>query len=1117
MNGMLCTACGSSCEQGARFCDQCGTPFQKFCASCEHPLRLDAQFCSRCGAAVSAPTQNPTEPRSDAERRQLTVMFCDLVGSVSLSERLDSEELRELINGYHETCAAVIHGFEGYIAQYLGDGLLIYFGYPAAREDDALRAVSAGLEIIAAIESSGRRMQHRLNVRVGIETGQVVVGEIGSGGRREELALGSTPNVAARIQARAEPNTLLIGGGTYSIVRGFFECVSLGAADLKGLSTPMELYKVTGASTARTRYDIAAQGGLAPMVGRAAEVRLLEDLWRKSQEAHGQVVLVRGEAGIGKTRLVEAMRHRAKLERATCNELRCSREFRTAALHPVIDFLQRLMRFHECSSPEEKFARLESYLSRYEFCGPEVIALMAALLSLPLPTGAESSRGSPAVQRQRTLEALVSWLCEEAERQPVLSIWEDLHWADPSTLELLGKLTARLAETPTLALITFRPPFAPALTEAAHVTRIDLQRLSNTDVESMLRGLVKDRELPAAAVSHVVAKTDGVPLFVEELTKMLLETGAIEEKADGYAVTRELVDTNVPSTLQDSLMARLDLLGGAKTVGQLGATIGREFSYDLIRAVSGWNDAVLQVALRALCDAELLREYGAVPNSRYAFKHALIQDTAYNSLLRSRRRQVHFKVAETLEAVEGIPQNQPELLAHHFTEAEGFERAIEYWQKAGERAVRKSANAEAVDQLQTGLALLAKLERTALRDSKELALQLSLGAPLIAVQGFASAEVQATFTRARELCHVLQATADLFPVLFRLRSFHLVKGDVETAYELGKELTQMAAPTGDPDLMIEAHYALGAALFYAGEFKTALEEFRSMESLYDPNRHGPHAFQYGQEPGMASLAYHAWLAAYTGHPSYGAEKMRAALAIAEGAKHPFSHAFAWTFAAMFHSICGQADATKASAEAAIALSTEHGFPFWRAMATTFLGWALVQKGEGPQGIETLVQGIGGIRVTGSELGLTHYLRMLSEAYVAVGRHADAVQPIDEAIAMSARRNDWDFDASNLYRVKAELLLAEGRTADVRTAEQLLERALEIAERQGARPMALQATTCLAHVWHARGDTDAALRVLSERLDGCGADPTVAELPAVRAARSTWEQLRRVGPPSTVAT
>jgi class 3 adenylate cyclase/tetratricopeptide (TPR) repeat protein len=1108
MNGIRCTACGSPSEPGAKFCDQCGTPLSKACTACQHPLKPDAMFCAKCGAPVDSPSRKPTVTRSDAERRQLTVMFCDLVGSVSLAERLDGEELRELISGYHEACTDVIHNFDGHIAQYLGDGLLVYFGYPAAREDDAVRAVSAGLEIIAAMGSSSR-IRHRVALRVGIDTGQVVVGEIGGGGRREELALGSTPNVAARIQAHAEPNTLLIGGGTYSIVKGFFECAPLGRVPLKGLSTMMELYKVTGLSTARRRYDIEAKHGLAPMVGRSAEVRLLEDLWQRSREGRGQVVLIGGEAGIGKTRLVEALKHRVKQEQATCNELRCSPEYRTAAFYPVIDFLQRLMRFHECQSPEEKFARLEASMSRYAFYEPEVLTLMAALLSLPPPSGSPSPSASPAVQRQRMLEALVSWICEEAQRQPVLSIWEDLHWADPSTLELLGMLTNRLVDIPTLALLTFRLPFETKLAEAAHVTPVHLQRLSNDQVEAMLRGLVKDRYLPPVAVSHVVAKTDGVPLFVEELTKMLVETGALQETANGFQVTRELVDTNVPSTLQDSLMARLDLLGRAKTVAQLGATIGREFSYGVIRAVSGYPDTVLEGALHALRDAELLREYGPPPNSRYVFRHALIRDTAYNSLLRSRRRQVHLKVAETFEKLDDVSQNQPELLAYHFTEADALERAIEYWQRAGERAVRRSANAEAIHHLQAGLALLAQLAPSAARDSKELSLQLGLGAPLIAVQGFASTEVQATFTRARELCHVLQATADLFPVLFRLRSFHLVKGDVETAYELGKELTERATRTGDPDFLIEAHYALGAALFYAGEFAEALTVFHRMESYYDPGRHSSHAYVYGQEPGMACLAYQAWLLAYTGYPSEGAEKMRAALDIAEASKHPFSLAFAWTFATMFHSACSQPESTQKCAEEAIALSTKYGFPFWRAMATNFLGWALVQRGQAPRGIENLVQGIGGIRVTGSELGMTHYLRLLSEAYAAVGNYADALRHIDDAIAMSTRHADRDFDASNAYRVKAELLLAgPGRASDVQAAEQLLQRALEIARRQGARPMALQATTCLARVWHERGDTKAAFDLLSEELESLSSDPPAPAFPAALAARSTWEELRR---------
>ncbi len=487
-------------------------------------------------------------------------MFCDLVGSVSISERLDSEELRELIRGYHESCGTVIHRFDGHIAQYLGDGILVYFGYPVAREDDAVRAVRAGLEIIAAVESLNRRIRHPLDLRVGINTGQVVVGEIGKGERREELALGSTPNIAARIQACAKPNTLLIGEGTYFIVKGFFECTDLGPIALTGLRTTVRLFQVTGLSSARRRYDIVAREGLTPMVGRADEVVLLERLWRESRDARGQVVLVRGEAGIGKTRLVEVVRHRAKEQDAICNVFRCSPEHRNAAFHPVIDFLQRLLRFDDCKSSDEKFARLETSLREYQFYDLEVLSLMAALLSLPVRAGCPSLTASPAMQRRRTLDSLVAWLCEEALKQPLLSIWEDLRWADPSTLELLGILIDRLSTIPTLALFTFRPTFVPTWSRYPHVTQIDVPRLSNGEVESMLRGLFKAHELPAVAVDHIISKTDGVPLFVEELTKMLLETGALRETSDGYEVARELADTNVPSTLQDSLMARLDRL-----------------------------------------------------------------------------------------------------------------------------------------------------------------------------------------------------------------------------------------------------------------------------------------------------------------------------------------------------------------------------------------------------------------------------------------------------------------------------------------------------------------------------------------------------------------------------
>ena len=517
----------------------------------------------------------------------------------------------------------------------------------------------------------------------------------------------------------------------------------------------------------------------------------------------------------------------------------------------------------------------------------------------------------------------------------------------------------------------------------------------------MVRTLAEARDLPPLAVKRVVAKTDGVPLFVEELTKMLLETGSAGgrgrtrggRRPRGYGRPIDLAETPL-------MAARLDRLESAKTVAQIGATIGREFEYGLIREVGEYDDPTLERELRRLCGAELLREYGVPPSSRYTFRHALIRDTAYNSLLRSCKRLVHRKVAEVLKKREGIEQNQPELLAHHFAEGQLPEIAIDYWQKAGEQAVRRSANAEAVNQLQAGLQLLRKLPPSAARDSKELSLQVALGAPLIAVKGFASAEVQAIFTRARELCGVLHATGDLFPVLFRLRSFHLVKGDIQTAYDLGKELVELARRVGDPDLLIEAHYALGAAIYYGGDFPSALEEFRRMETFYDADRHGSHAYLYGQEPGMACLAYQACALAYMGQPAKGQQKLRAALAIAERANHPFSLAFSWTFAAWFHSTCGHARRTQSCAQTAIAVSTKYGFPFWRAMATNYLGGALTEQGRPLEGLELLLQGIDGIRVTGSELGMVLYLRLLSRTYGALGRHADALRSIDESIAMS---------------------------------------------------------------------------------------------------------------------
>jgi class 3 adenylate cyclase len=592
------------------------------------------------------PPDEPTHaaPRiPEAERRQLTVMFCDLVDSTALAVQLDPEDLREVVRAYQETSAAMIQRFGGYIAQYLGDGLLVYFGYPQAHEDDAQRAVRAGLGLVAAIEELNTRLAQRtgvrLAVRIAIHTGLVVVGEMGGGSRQEQLALGETPNVAARIQGLAAPDTVAVSPATFRLVRGYFTCQDLGSHTLKGLAAPLQVYRILGESAAQTRLEVAEASGFTPLVGRESEVALLLERWAQSQEGRGQVVLLRGEAGIGKSRLVETLRERVRREGATHIAFHCSPYYQNSALYPVIDHLQRFLQWQRDDAPEARLDMLERVLRTYRLPLEDVVPLFAALLSVPLLERYPVLNLTPQLQRQKTQEALVAWLLEEAERQPVLAVWEDLHWADPSTLEWLSFVLDQTSTTRMLTLLTCRPEFRPPWGPQAPVTQVILNRLGHAQVEAMTAHLTGGKALPAEVVRQVVVKTDGIPLFVEELVKMILESVLVREEADRYVLTGPLPPLAIPSTLHDSLMARLDRLSAARDLAQLGAVLGREFAYDLLQAVSPLDEPILQHGLAQLVDAELVYQRGLPPRSRYVFKHALIQEAAYQSLLMSMRQR----------------------------------------------------------------------------------------------------------------------------------------------------------------------------------------------------------------------------------------------------------------------------------------------------------------------------------------------------------------------------------------------------------------------------------------------------------------------------------------------
>src|SRR5262245_25040929 len=742
------------------------------------------------------------EPRpAEAERRQLTVLFCDLVDSTALAGQLDPEELREVVRAYQEVCAKVIARFDGHIAQYLGDGLLVYFGYPLAHEDDAQRAVRAGLGMVEALGQLNTRLgqeglrpaptQSRqrgihLEVRLGIHTGLVVVGEIGGGTRQEQLALGETPNLAARLQGIAAPNTLVISAATLQLLGGFFTYQSLGTQLVKGIAQPLEVYQVLYESTARSRLEVAGSTGLTPLVGRDQEVGLLRERWSQVKDGLGQVVLLSGEAGIGKSRLVQVLKEQVATEpQAWLTPCQCSPYHQNTALYPMIDVLERVaLRFEREESSEQKLHKLEGFLVQYGLPLAEAVPLLAALLSLPLTADYAPLTLPPEQQKQKTLQALLTILRRIAVQQPVLFAIEDLHWVDPTTLEFLSLLVDQGPTARILALFTFRRDFSAPWAGRSHLTQVTLPRLPRRQAAEMTGRVAHGKTLPAEVVEQVVARTDGVPLFVEELTKMVLESGLLQELEQRYALTGPLPPLAIPATLHDSLMARLDRLAAVKGLAQLGATLGREFSYGLLQAVSPWDEGTLQRGLHQLVAAEFLYQRGLPPQAVYLFKHALIQEAAYQSLLKRTRQRYHRHIAQVLEVqFPETAEAQPELLAYHYTEAGCWEQAVGYWHRAGARALQRSANPEAVQHLTQGLALLATLPETPARAQQELDLQIALGPALSVTKGMAAPEVERTYARARALCAHVGETPQLFPTLRGLCRFYQGRGVLPEAPE----------------------------------------------------------------------------------------------------------------------------------------------------------------------------------------------------------------------------------------------------------------------------------------------------------------------------------------------
>src|SRR6266481_4298789 len=755
--------------------------------------------------ATPASVPPPAPAPAQAERRQLTVMFCDLVGSTALSTGMDPEDLRDVIASFQNRCGAAIRHYDRFVAKYMGDGILVYFGYPRAHEDEAERSARAGLDIVAAMAELNAAVPRspgvELAVRIGIATGPVIVGDqIGEGTASETAVVGETPNLAARLQALAQPNQIVVSSATRAMLGDHFDLEDLGAYELKGFAEPVPAWRVLAARDVESRFAATRTGSSAPLVGRQEEMGLLLRAWEGSSHGRGQVVLIQGEAGLGKSRLVEGLREATGKDHIWV-AVRCSPFHTASAFHPIIEHLKRVFGWQPEDAAPQHLAKLEAGLAGFRALPlSESVRLFADLTSVPVPED-RYRRLSMTAQQQReaTLDAIVAWLIETAERTPVLVAWEDLHWADPTTLEMLGMLIEQAPTAAMLVVATYRPELTPPWPQRSHMTPITLNRLERPEVEAMVGHLAGGRPLPGEVVDHIVAKADGVPLYVEELTKAILGSGVLEARGDAYVLTGSLAQLHIPATLQDSLMARLDRVPQLREVAQLGAVLGREFSYDMISALAGIEEEMLQSGLDQLVVDELLYQRGRPPRSRYLFKHALIQDAAYQSLLKRTRQQYHQQAAKLLEdRFPELASTQPELVAHHYTEANCPAQAIAYWHKAGVAAANKSANLEAIEQFRRGLALVEALPDPRERAERELDLQMALGPALFATKVFSHPDIGRAYARAWELCRQLDDYAREFTALRGLMLYHQnLPLEMEKAQHFAEEALRVAERLDD--------------------------------------------------------------------------------------------------------------------------------------------------------------------------------------------------------------------------------------------------------------------------------------------------------------------------------
>ncbi len=1032
----VCANCHTENPAQSKFCIECGLPMPAPCEQCGAVNPARAKFCGQCGSKL-APAMVP-------ERRQLTVLFCDLVGSTQLSERLDPEDLRELVQGYQAACGEGISALEGHIAQFLGDGILAYFCYPSAHEDDPRRAVEAGLRIleeIAGLTLSGQRLQ----VRVGIHTGVVVVGGLAAGGNQEKLALGETPNFAARIQEAAQPNEVLVSEATWRLVRGYFEAEPLPARTLKGLSRESALYKITARSDLRSRLEAGPQAAQTPFTGREKEYERLKSCWREALENRFQVVHLIGEAGLGKSRLIVELTREARQTGAMVRACRCSPYHRNSAFYPIIELLANVLGFAPAEPVSEKRISLRNFLADLQLDTPERHYALASLLDI---AGQDLSKPemTPQRQRQLTLETLAALFRARAARQPLLFIVEDLHWADPSTLDLLAVVTASEDQS-ALLLLSYRPEVRPSWRQSPHETFVQLGPLSEAEAEIMVRQVAHGKAVPAEVLRQICARSEGVPLFIEEVTKAVLESGALRATDGGYELTGDLPKGLIPATVSDSLTARLDRLGESREVLRLASVLGREFSYRMLYAVGPSTEQALNQALARAEEAQLIYCTAPKPDAQYAFKHALIREAAYGSLFRKARLQYHHQVGRTLASkFPELAENQPELLATHFDAAEQPKEAAGYWLNAGRRGLERAAHREAMAHLEAGLRDLDRLPEDEERQKLELAFQLSAMAGNMAVRGWSSPEVERCSVRARDLSIHLSDHQSLFGSLWGLWTVHFLRSEFNLALPVAQDVLKMGLQSGMRMVEILGRQATGFTHFFRGEFALAREHAERGIALFDleTERFIVKTFQ-----ATPTTLMHMYLGAslwMMGEPEEGLRQLLTGQQLGRRMKNPACTANMLGLGLQLLPFWDERERMRKYGRELLLLSEQEGFLLWPPVSQIYLGWVEAQDGDRAAGVEAMQRGIDAVRRMDSEIAYLENVALMADELHKLKRDSEALNILDEGLA-KARKHGDGLMLPELYRIRGEIRAdAEDRIGALAQFEE----AIRVAQVQCAR-------------------------------------------------------------------